>query len=299
MELFKKKGIIKNGIIQFQINEDVTKKVTSFYTENPFPNYDKNETKYSLTLKGDKNKLAKDFKHFIGFNKKILEVGSGTSQLALYFSIGTNNQVFALDPTLSSLKLGKKFAEINKINNIHFVNADIFDDVLNKEIFDFIWCDGVLHHTKNPYNAFKIILKSLKKNGIIIIGLYNKFARIRTLMRKYLYKVFGKKFVMLFDPHLRKLNKDSKEKIVAWIKDQYEHPVESLHSFDEILNWFSVNNIEFISAIPSCSLYSDQKNIFEKGEKGNFVTRLLKQVLMIFSPYGGEGGLFVFIGRKN
>ena len=298
MEVFKKKGSIKDGIIQFEVNENITKKVADFYRKNPFPNYDNNEDKYSLTTKGDKNKFAKEFKNLIGFNKKVLEVGSGTSQLALYFSIGTNNQIYALDSTLDSLKLGKRFAELNNIKNTYFIKADIFDDVLNEETFDFIWCDGILHHTKNAYDAFKIVTKSLKKNGIIVVGLYNKFARVRTLLRKYLYKIFGKKFVMIFDPHLRKLNKDSKEKITAWIKDQYEHPVESLHSFDEILNWFSTNNIEFINSVPSCYPFSNVENIFEKKQKGNFFTRLLSQILMIFSPYGGEGGLFIFVGRK-
>ena len=163
MEVFKKKGSIKDGIIQFEVNENITKKVADFYRKNPFPNYDNNEDKYSLTTKGDKNKFAKEFKNLIGFNKKVLEVGSGTSQMALYFSIGTNNQIYALDSTLDSLKLGKRFAELNNIKNTYFIKADIFDDVLNEETFDFIWCDGVLHHTKNAYDAFKIIIKSLKK----------------------------------------------------------------------------------------------------------------------------------------
>ena len=104
--------------------------------------------------------------------------------------------------------------------------------------------------------------------------------------------------VMIFDPYLRKIDRNSKEKIEAWIKDQYEHPVESLHSFDEILNWFKVNNVEFVNSIPRCNLFSDPKNIFEKNLEGNFFTRLLSQILMIFSSYGSEGGVFIFIGKK-
>ena len=76
----------------------------------------------------------------------------------------------------------------NNIENTYFVKADIFDDVLNEKVFDFVWCNGVLHHTKDPYDAFKIVLKSLKKDGIIVLGLYNRIGRIRTLIRKYLYK---------------------------------------------------------------------------------------------------------------
>jgi len=298
MEIFNKKSLAKDEIIQFEISDDITKKVTNFYSENPFPSYNNDENKYSLIVKGDKNIFAKEFKDFIGLNKKVLEVGSGTSQFALYLSIGTNNQIFALDPTLESLKLGQKFAKSNNIENTYFVKADIFDDVLNEKVFDFVLCNGVLHHTKDPYDAFKIVLKSLKKDGIIVLGLYNRIARIRTLIRKYLYKIFGKKIVMIFDPHLRKTDKNLKEKIEAWIKDQYEHPVESLHSFDEILNWFKINNVEFVNSMPHCNLFSDPKNIFEKSQKGNFFTRLLSQILMIFSSYGSEGGVFIFIGKK-
>jgi ubiquinone/menaquinone biosynthesis C-methylase UbiE len=159
-----------------------------------------------------------------------LEVGAGTCQMSMYFAIGTNNQIVALDPALESLKLGKKFMELNNIKNVNLINADIFDDVLEENVFDFVWCSGVLHHTKDPYEAFKIIIKTVKKNGYIVITLYNKFGRIRTKIRKFFYKIFGKKLLMLFDPMIRNVKKNSKEQMEVWIRDQYKHPVESLHT---------------------------------------------------------------------
>jgi ubiquinone/menaquinone biosynthesis C-methylase UbiE len=84
------------------------------------------------------------------------------------FSIGTNNNIIGLDPTIASLELAKDFADKNKFNNIKFINADIFDDVLKDEVFDFIWTNGVLHHTKDPYGAFKILIKSLKTEGYVL-----------------------------------------------------------------------------------------------------------------------------------
>ena len=64
----------------------------------------KDDNKQTILNKGDKNQLAKQFKKFIGLKKKVLEVGCGTGQLANYFSIGTNNQIVGLDPTIYSLK---------------------------------------------------------------------------------------------------------------------------------------------------------------------------------------------------
>lgn len=299
MEIFLKKNL-KNidGILCNDIKDLETKKVTEFYKETPFPNYKEDDDKNSILKKGNKNFLASQFKQFIGHKKNILELGCGTGQLSIYFSIGTNNSIVGLDPTIDSLKLAKKFANKNQITNINFINADVFDDVLQDNFFDFIWCNGVLHHTKDPYGAFKILTKSLKKNGYILIGLYNKIGRLRTIFRRYVYKLFGKKALNIIDPTLRNLKFDEDEK-KAWIRDQYIHPIESLHSIDEVLNWFKKNNIEFVSSIPSSDFDYDYKNIFEKKSKGTFFSRIFNQFIMIFNSFGSDGGLFVLLGKKE
>ena len=288
----------QNGIASFVINDEKTKKVTDFYKYMPFPNYKDDDNKQSILKKGDKNILAYQFKKFIGYKKKVLEVGCGTGQLSIYFSLGTNNEIIAFDPTIESLDLAKNFADKNQISNINFVNADIFDDVLTNDYFDFIWCNGVLHHTKDPYGAFEILIKSLKKEGYVLIGLYNKIGRIRTIIRKYLYRIFGKNLLIFMDPTLRNL-KNSPEEQEAWIRDQYMHPIEKLHTLDEILKFFNNNNIDFISSIPSCDFDEDYKDLFTKKSKGDFYSRLVNQFFMIFNKLGSDGGLFVVIGKKK
>ncbi len=297
-KFLKKEYKIINDIISFKIADHETQKVTDFYKVTPFPNYKTNDTKNTILEKGDKNVLAKQFKKFVGFNKKVLELGCGTGQLSMYFSIGTNNEIIAFDPTIASLNLAKDFAEKNEITNVKFVNADIFDDVLSKDYFDFIWCNGVLHHTKDPYKAFEILSKSLSKNGYILIGLYNKIGRLRTIIRKYLFKIFGEKFLYLFDPTLRNYKFDENERN-AWIRDQYIHPLESLHTLDEVLVWFKNNGIEFISSIPSCDFDYDHKDIFEKKSPGSYYSRIINQISMLFNRLGSDGGLFILIGKKR
>lgn len=299
MNFLKKNFLIKNNIICTNINDKVTNMVAGFYNIKPFPNYKSNDNKSSILDKGNKNKIAHQFKEFMGYKKKILEVGCGTGQIINYFSIGTNNETVGLDATLESLKIASDFAIKNEIKNVQFLNADIFEDVLKDDYFDFIWSNGVLHHTKNPYEAFKIILKSLKSKGYILVGLYNKFGRTNTIIRRHLYKIFGERFLMIFDPTLRKL-KIHKDEQQAWIRDQYIHPVESLHTIDEILSWFDKNNIEFISSIPSSSFedYSSY-NIFEKKSLGTKYSRIINQISMIFGNLGSDGGLFIVVGKKK
>ncbi len=297
-DFLKKESYSNDKILSFEIKDSSTNKVTKFYKESPFPNYKDTDNKSTILEKGDKNALAAQFKKFIGYKKKVLEVGCGTGQLSIYFSIGTNNEVVGLDPTIESLVLAKNFSEKNNISNIKLVNADIFDDVLNDNYFDFIWCNGVLHHTKDPYGAFKILIKSLKINGYVLIGLYNKYGRVRTIIRRYIYKIFGRKILSIIDPTLRNLKLDHDEQ-TAWIRDQYTHPIESLHTIDEVLKWFKKNNIEFISSIPSSDFDYDYENIFDKKNNGSLFSRILNQILMIFNRLGSDGGLFVVIGKKK
>ena len=114
-----------------------------------------------------------------------------------------------------------------------------------------------------------------------------------------MYKIFGDFIVKILDPSIRNIKKGNKNQIIAWIRDQYEHPVERLHTFDEVLDWFEENNIEFINSIPSCSFDQNQNyNLFEKSSKGSFLYRLFSQVSMIFNNLGSDGGLFVMVGKK-
>ena len=300
MNFLKSKFDFKDNLFIKDIDDKVTRNVVDFYNIKPFPNYKSGDNKASILNKGDRNLLAKNFKKFTGFNKKILEVGCGTGQLSIYFSVGTNNEIVALDPTLESLKLASKFTKENAINNVKLVNADIFDDVLTDNYFDFVWTNGVLHHTKDPKKAFEIVIKSLKQDGYILVGLYNTLGRARTKIRKYLYKIFGKKIVLLLDPVLRNIKADAPDQIEAWIRDQYEHPVESTHTIDEVLKWFSDNGIEYVSSIPKCdfSLIPDN-DLFKKQNIGNIFYRILNQFIMLFNHLGDDGGLFVIIGKKN
>lgn len=298
MNFLKKNFKDVDGIPSYEIINKDTKKVINFYEETPFPNYKDNDNRQTILEKGNNNFLASQFKKSIGYQKNVLEVGCGTGQLSIYFAIGSNNQIVGLDPTLQSLKIAKNFSDKNKISNITFVNADIFDDILVDNYFDFVWCNGVLHHTKNPYGAFEILVKSLKKNGYVLIGLYNKIGRFRTIFRRYLYKLFGKKILSIMDPTLRKLKLNESEKN-AWIRDQYIHPIESLHTIDEVLKWFKLNDISFVSSIPSSDFDYDYKDMFEKKYSGTFFSRIFNQIMMIFNLFGSDGGLFVLIGRKN
>ena len=120
--------------------------------------------------------------------------------------------------------------------------------MFNDEVFDFVWANGVLHHTKNPRLAFDVISKYLKNNGYILIGLYNRIEDLE-LSSDVIFIKFLKIFNLTSRSYIKKNKSGNNQQIKAWIRDQYEHPVESLHTLDEVLEWFYENNIEFINSI--------------------------------------------------
>jgi hypothetical protein len=86
----------------------------------------------------------------------------------------------------------------------------------------------------------------------------------------------------------------------SWIKDQYYHPYETTHTFDEILELYELYNIDPLISIPSFDLKPiDYSHIFRQQPRGNLFTRLIAQISMIFTKHGDDGGLFITFGRKN
>ena len=305
MKIIKKtkRSQFKNeeGILCSEIKGSTTLESSKFYSEAPFPNYQGYENAHILHKTVSENVFLNDLKNHLGFGKKFIEVGSGTCQLSLAFAVGTNNLLVAMDPTKESLKLGKDFAEKNNIDNVIFLNSDIFDDVVQDDFFDVVWCSGVLHHTKDSKRGFEIISKWVKEDGLIIIGVYNKIGRLRTNFRQLVYKIlnknnFSKKLISILDPYLR--NNLSEEKRQAWFRDQYDHPLERKHSIDEVIDWFEDNRVSFLGSIPSPN--SDFKNISQMdGDKGALIDRFFAQITMLFSNLGGEGGLCIVVGKKQ
>ena len=125
----------------------------------------------------------------IGFGKNVLEVGSGTSQLSIALASLSNNYHVALDGTLASLQMGQSFAKSQNVPNVDFLHVDLFSLPFKAASFDVVWCTGVLHHTQNPRLGFKILTEILAPDGLMVLGLYNRYGRLRTKFRQFLYRL--------------------------------------------------------------------------------------------------------------
>ena len=160
-------------------------------------------------------------------------------------------------------------------------------------------CNGVLHHTSDPYLGFESLAKLVKKDGYIIIGLYNRYGRFVTDVRRFMFNVFGDRFKFL-EPRLRKKDINEVRKS-TWFMDQYKNPRESKHTIGEILNWFEATGFEFINSIPKAKAFAsfpERQKMFKPNPAGNWFDHFLVQLQLLFKG-SREGGFFLMIGQKK
>tara|TARA_B100000315_G_scaffold258049_1_gene308894 strand:- start:798 stop:1811 length:1014 start_codon:yes stop_codon:yes gene_type:complete len=284
---------------EWQISKnDVTDTVKSFYEKAPFPNYEELENIGDLIHKAQKGAFARLLNEQIPFNIKVLEVGCGTGQLSNFLA-SAHRFVIGTDMCVNSLKLGQKFKMENSINRVNFYQMNLFRPIFREESFPLVICIGVLHHTSDPFEGFRSISKLVKKNGYIIIGLYNKYGRIITDMRRVFFHIFNDKLKSL-DPFLRESSRGQLKKF-ARFEDQYKHPKESKHTISEVADWFKETGFDFVYGIPSPLAFEGFKlddKIFKPGKLGNRFDHFMSQAWQVFTG-SSEGGFFLMVGRKG
>jgi len=300
----KSYAINKDGIPLFfyssMTNNDinnVTEKMKDFYENNPFPAYDELDNINSLIDKAQKSIFANLLNEQIGFNVKVLEVGCGTGQMSNFLGI-SHRLVFATDICLNSLRLAQQFKEKHDLERVGFYQMNLFYPIFKDESFDLVICNGVLHHTSNPFLGFQGIAKLVRKRGFIILGLYNRYGRFSTDLTRGLLNIFGSRAAFL-DPRIRKINKSLKKR-AAWFEDQYKNPHESKHTFGEVLEWLEKEGFGFINSIPKFDMYSrfsEKELLFAPHSQGNKMSRFFAQMNFLLSG-GYEGGLFLLIARR-
>ncbi|MDD4983613.1 MAG: class I SAM-dependent methyltransferase [Candidatus ainarchaeum sp.] len=190
--------------------------------------------------------------------KDILDAGCGTGDKSVFFAL-KGAKITSIDFSPGQLQKAQENAKENKVK-IKALEMDILNlDSKKLGKFDYIFCLGVLHHTEDAKKGFENLCKLLKPNGIIVIALYHKYARlkyriIRALLRLFVSKDPEKIISFLFSKNFfaKKLNTITKETLY----DRYAVPFESYHTLREVKQWFKQNKITEIG-------HSENVNGFE------------------------------------
>jgi SAM-dependent methyltransferase len=279
--------------------------VNEFYEANPFPGFDpgKYETRADLAARASWYAHRVDAE--IPFGASVVDVGCGTGQLACFLAL-KDRRVLGVDYSQHSLDLARALRERLALKNVEFARANILDWDMPGSTFDYVFCNGVLHHTGDPYGGFRNLVAIAKPGGMLVIGLYNRLGRLMLHVRRRVVRLMSRFDSAAKDRAIRKqlveLDADE-EKRRTWFADQYEHPHESTHTVGEVLGWFRAQGVDYVSSFPSVELFgSSEKRIFRPRRVAGFrsspAAHLLVQLTWILTQNAG-GGYFVLVGRKR
>ncbi len=273
---------------------DRTEAVRRFYERAPFPGYPPRETLQALHARAERNVFARLVHHAIPGDARIVEVGCGTGQMCLYLA-RADRIVVGVDVTRASLLLGASAARRFELAQVQFVETDLRHPGLKAASFDVVYCSGVLHHTPNPRQSFAQLARLARPGGIIMLGVYNTFARMPLRLRRVVARWSSFRWIP-FDPVLRDRENEPMRR-EAWLRDQYQHPEEHRHTLAEVQGWFAENGVEYLRAYPSAVLGEQSGCLFAPAPDNWRLEGWMAQLAWMWT-LGHEGGLFYTIGRR-
>lgn len=271
-----------------------TDAVGRFYACAPFPGYPPRDSLPALHARAERSAFARLVDRAIPGDARIVDVGCGTGQMCLYLA-RADRVVIGADLTRASLRLGAAAARRFGLERVQFVETDLLRPGLKKDSFDVVYSSGVLHHTPNPRASFARLVQLARPGGTIVVGVYNAFARIPLRLRRLVARISGYR-VIPFDPVLRD-RRNEPERRRAWLRDQYQHPEEHVHTLAEVQGWFAENGVEYLRAYPSALLDEEAGELFDRAADNWRPEGWLAQLGWI-RALGHEGGLFFTVGQR-
>jgi len=272
----------------------LTQTVREFYERTPFPGYPERDTLHALRARAERSAFAQLLDRAIPGDARVVDVGCGTGQMALYLARG-DRRVVGIDMSAASLRLGVGAARRFAVDRVHFVQTDLHRQGLRDASFDVVFSSGVVHHTPDPAAAFATVARLARPGGTIVLGVYNAIARIPLRLRRLVARATGFCWVP-FDPVLRDRESEPARRD-AWLRDQYQHPEEHRHTLAEVQHWFADNRVEYLRAYPSALLGDENDDLFAPAADNWRLEGWLAQ-LGWMATLGHEGGLFFTVGRR-
>jgi 2-polyprenyl-3-methyl-5-hydroxy-6-metoxy-1,4-benzoquinol methylase len=163
------------------IEDDVSQRVRQQYEENPYPRWVNaaggiNPLSLDATLRAKFPTAA-----FTPLEKieavDILVAGCGTGLGAQVAQLYQGARVLAVDLSLSSLCYAKRKTPASLSDRVEYAQGDILKLGAIGRSFDMIDCQGVLHHMRDPFEGWRVLLSLLRPGGFMHLGFYSETGR--------------------------------------------------------------------------------------------------------------------------
>lgn len=160
-------------------------KETSDLYSGLWKNFDKETlTKESLILV--KNRIPDAIIQSEIKNARVLDMGCGSGRYSIALSLLGAKEVVGVDYQAKAFQAAKDYCEKNGLN-VKFHESNVLDLPFEDASFDFVFSNGVLHHTSSIEKGLRELSRVLKKPGKAFLYLYGSggiFWTTRKVMRK-------------------------------------------------------------------------------------------------------------------
>lgn len=128
---------------------------------------------------------AKTYTSFLQDKRICLDAGAGLGREALRMAKASPKSTIVALELSACVEEAKAHADRLGLTNIVFVQGDLTAPPLKAGIFDFIFSEGVLHHTPSTHFAFQSMAGLLSKKGEIAFYIYRTKAPLREYADDY------------------------------------------------------------------------------------------------------------------
>ena len=164
------------------IASGVSEQVRAQYEQNPYPRWVRLSAPPPPMVLDDLIRHQFPTTPFRPLGKRdthdILVAGCGTGRIALEITQSfAGARTLAIDLSLASLSAAKRKTPVALKDKIEFAQADIMTIGSIGRDFDYINAGGVLHHMGDPLAGWRELIKLMRPNALMQIGLYSAHAR--------------------------------------------------------------------------------------------------------------------------
>ena len=210
---------------------DVGKTVRAFYEVNPFPAFDISKYRTREDVRERASPYARLLDRQLPHTARIADIGCGTGQLVNFLALREKRQVVGVDFSSVSLDYARALKERLGLDNLTLLEGNVLelDHVLPSDSFDYVFCNGVLHHTSDAKRGFVNVARIARPGGYVTIGLYNRYGRCVHGRLRWLSLHAGPLGQQIADWGVRQMLGEQYEsfdveKKRTWWADQFAHP---------------------------------------------------------------------------